>query len=154
MSSYIDFEYDFIERTLTDIKKYHGDYEVTALVNGCVGLLIIPKENLFNQLPDVDVSSYGIDLSKIQVNDKYRLPYSLKNILRHIRNSIAHGNFNQEDSSGSIIRSLRFQDFKKVNEQKIMTFEMIIDVYQFRDFAIRVASEVLSTKQGDSYGNL
>lgn len=146
MSAYINFEYDFIERTLMDIERYQGEFEVTALLNSCVGLLVIPKENLFDKLPDEDICQYGIDVNKVRVNDNSGCPHSLKNVLRHIRNSIAHGNFNQEDTSGGIIRTLRFQDFMKKNGREIETFEMKIGVEEFRRFAIRVANEVLATR--------
>lgn len=146
MSSYINFEYDFIERTLADIKRYNGQFEVTALLNSCVGLLIIPKENLFDKLPDIDIQSYGINSRLVRLNDGNSQPYSLKNVLRHIRNSIAHGNFKQEDVSGGIIRSLRFQDFNIIRGKSNLTFELILGVEEFRDFAMRVASDVLLTK--------
>lgn len=146
MSAYIDFEYDFIERTLLDIERYQGEFGVTMLLNSCVGLLVIPKENLFDKLSDEDVSQYGIDMNKIRVNDNSGFPNSFKNILRHIRNSISHGNFNQSDTSGGIIRTLRFQDFMKENGRRKKTFEMTISVEEFRKFAIGVATEVLATR--------
>lgn len=105
MSAYINFEYDFIKRTLVDIERYQGEFEVTALLNSCVGLLVIPKENLFDKFSDEDISHFGIDVNKVRVNDNSGCPHSLKNVLRHIRNSIAHGNFNQEDTSGGVIRT-------------------------------------------------
>lgn len=146
MSTYINFEYDFIERTLIDIERYQGEFEVTALLNSCVGLLVIPKENLFDKLQDEDICQYGIAVNKVRVNDNSGCSHSLKNVLRHIRNSIAHGNFNQEDTSGGIIRSLRFQDYVKENGRRKRTFEMTIRVEEFRSFAIRVANEVLATR--------
>ncbi len=146
MSAYVNFEYDFIKRTLADIERYQGEYEVTALLNSCVGLLVIPKENLFDKLPDEDINRFGIDANKIKVNDNSMHPHSLKNVLRHIRNSIAHGNFNQEDCTDGVIKSLRFQDFKTANRQNVKTFDFVCGVSQFRSFAIKVATEILATE--------
>ena len=100
----------------------------------------------YYELSDEDISQYEIDVNNVRVNDNSTHPHSLKNVIRNLRNSITHGNFNQEDTSGGNIRTLRFQDFKVNNGKKTKTFELILEVEQFRYFAIRVATEVLATR--------
>lgn len=146
MSAYVDFKYDFIQRTLDEILRYDGQYEVTALLNSCIGLLIIPKETLFNKLPTIDISDYDLDKKYVHVNDGRNNAYSIKNIVIHLRNSIAHGYFQQESIQAGQIKSLKFQDFNPPNRGGNKTFEIVINVDQFREFVIKVAKEVLETR--------
>lgn len=146
MSAYTDFKYDFIQRTLQDINNYTGNYEVTALLNSCVGLLIIPKENLFNVLPTKTVQDFDLETQKLFINDGRHNTHSVKNIVIHIRNSISHGNFQQKSIHNGQIESLEFQDFNPPDMGGNKTFEMIISVDEFKKFAIRVATEVLATR--------
>lgn len=89
---------------------------------------------------------YGIDLNRVQVNDNSTCPHSLKNVLRHIRNSIAHGNFKQVKIRDGQIESLMFQDFNPHHQGGNKIFELEIKFDKFRKFAIKVATEVLETR--------
>lgn len=144
MSAYTNFKYDFIDRTLQNINSYSGNNEVTALLNSCVGLLIIPKETLFNALPTANIQDYNIETQKLFIDDGRHNKYKVKNIVIHVRNSISHGNFKQESILDGKIESLKFEDFNPADRNK--TFEMIISVDEFKKFAIRVANEVLATR--------
>ena len=108
MSEYSEetFAKDFAERTLKNLINYSGEYEVTQLINSAIGLLMIPKEEFFNEIIDNIISCQllkkmreAIDFDEITSKNKKN---SLKNIVIHIRNGIAHGHmkFISEDVNG------------------------------------------------------
>lgn len=140
MTGYQNFNVDFIKRTLDILENYKGSYEVTNLINCAVGLIIIPRENHFNCLDSVEMedieSKYSINESSIRY---IRDNSTLKNIVKHMRNSIAHGNIFQELVYDGNIKSLRFKDEYKGNR----TFEAVLTVDELRNFSIAVAKEVL-----------
>jgi hypothetical protein len=47
-----DFPRSFMVRTRCNLENYHGQYEATQAINCLLGLLIVPKERLFNLIPD------------------------------------------------------------------------------------------------------
>lgn len=58
MSNYKDQEFDFIERTKLIIKQYDDfqigekdKFEVTLFLNCLVGLLVLPQQHWFDNLP-------------------------------------------------------------------------------------------------------
>jgi DNA polymerase III psi subunit len=154
MSEYKDFEYDFIKRTLEDLQIYNGKYDVTALINSCVGLLVIPKENLFEKIPTnllEDIKrDFGINKSNVMyiAPERQTLQFdnydecNIRNIVTHIRNAIAHGRIRQESTCEGQIASLEFRDELRGTK----TFEAIMTVDEFRAFAISVADEVLKSR--------
>lgn len=154
MSAYKNFEHDFIQRTLKDIDRYSGSYEVTALINSCVGLLVIPKEKLFEQLPtsilNEDKRNFGINKCNIRfiAPEKQELrfenydEYNIRNVVTHMRNAVAHGRIQQESICEGQISSLEFKDEYKGKQ----TFEAVLSVDEFRSFAISIANEVLKSK--------
>lgn len=148
---YTNFKYEFIERTLEDVERYVGNYEVTALLNSCVGLLIIPQQTLFDKVPNYPIGKYGLDTSLIKLKNGRK--NSIKPVVRHIRNSISHGNFTQGDCFDGKISAIRFQDYDfsdiKTKSEENMTFEMFISVEGLRNFVINFAKDVLNTKDGE-----
>ena len=107
---YKDFEYDFVQRTLDNLKWIDEKsrestigtfYEFTNLVNQCLGLIVFPKELaddvIMNSFPQ-DLHIYGIsdtDIEKIKNNNSK----TLSNVFRHLRNGIAHGHIQQNDDT-------------------------------------------------------
>lgn len=100
MSFYKKQEFDFIQRTKKIIEQYDSihfensneKFEKTLFINCLLGLLIIPQQYWFDNLPDTKTNnSWGILESEINfiVEDNK----SVKNITRHLRNSISHYTF-------------------------------------------------------------
>jgi hypothetical protein len=102
MSEYSDFPKDFLQRTQKNLESYKGQYEVTNLINNCLGLIIIPKQLLRANISEYEFTltdrTYGISRKNIKLERNNN--YTLSNIIRHIRNGIAHGRIEQvsEDS--------------------------------------------------------
>lgn len=153
MSEYKNFEYDFIQRTVEDIERYSGQYEVTSLINSCVGLLVIPKEKLFEQLPtsilNEDKKTFGIKKYNVRyiVPEKQELrfdsydEYNIRNVVTHMRNAIAHGRIKQESIVNGQIESLKFEDRSRQGK----TFEAVFQVSEFKEFVTMIANEILKS---------
>ena len=52
-----EFELDFMSRTREIIEQYKEPYEATLLINCMLGLLVVPKETLFNDIPPIPFES-------------------------------------------------------------------------------------------------
>jgi len=126
---YSDFPKDFIMRTQKNLKKYRGKFEVTNLINSCLGLIIIPKEQLKNNLPiyifnDQDKKTYGI--SKINIKYEVNGDFSLTKTVDHIRNGIAHGRIQQRSSFDKRIIGLRIHDSYSTKEPENFSIELSV----------------------------
>ena len=88
---------EFVERHVS-----HSDaevYEVTQLINSMLGLLVFPKERLFKTLPDLPLSELAEQgWPKPEVLQGTPPCASLREIIRYLRNGIAH--FNLEFTTG------------------------------------------------------
>lgn len=138
MSEYSDFPRDFITRTLTNMSSYTGQYEVTDLINNCLGLIIIPKQHLSENLPEFtfteEDTSYGITKTNITLNANEN--YSLRNVVRHIRNGLAHGRIEQRNFNGEI-EGVRIYDCKQTCDQENFAIELTIK--ELKDFATKLS---------------
>ena len=121
MSNYIKQEFDFIERTKAIIKQYDDcqisatdKFEVTLLLNCLVGLLILPQQHWFEYLPTdlISQKDWGIEENHILFIHKEELK-NVKNIARHLRNSISHYNFQAFGNSNEPINEIEFKDFNR-----------------------------------------
>ena len=134
------FEKEILTRTLNIWDNYSGPFEETLFLNLCVGLLIIPKESLYNQLPteEVSISNWDIDPSWItceKKNDK-----TVKTTIRHIRNAIAHNGIASVGQNG-VITCIEIED-KDISRQT--SFTMRLDISNFKDFVLKVARLALT----------
>lgn len=114
-----DYEYSFYQRTIKNLefiqnrvkeekaqgKKDHeiqDAFEVTQLINSFVGLLIIPRQKCFINLPEDDrdfLFPYGSDADKLfwEIKEGYglrpnfnRRKITLKYLILKLRNAVAH----------------------------------------------------------------
>lgn len=138
MSHYLQQEFDFIIRTKKLIEQYENlqiaekdKFEVTLLLNCLVGLLILPQQNWFNNLPKdlISEKEWGIaphHISSIKEGE----PKNVENVARHLRNSVSHYRFNAFDNSSNKISRIKFEDFNSNGK----TFEALIPIKNLRDF--------------------
>lgn len=125
-------EEDFIKRTKKLLEQYESNtsneekYEVSLLLNCCVGLLLLPKERHFSKINNNLLlnSDWGISESDIIITENN--PKSVKNTIRHLRNAIAHDGFKfLEPEDGNEIEKIKFTD---------INFSATITVNQLRIF--------------------
>ena len=162
---YKDFEYDFVERTLRNIEWIEKQnsivkddptsmtfYEFTNLINQCLGLILLPSQfsnSTFLANFTQELTHYGVDdniVNKIKGNkDK-----TLSNILRHLRNGIAHGHIQQYSANNHDITDVRILDADKgvVIESDDDAHTIIeLNIEELRTFAIKVAEEYCRLKK-------
>lgn len=97
------FVKDFYARTLKVLAGYDGEYDVAMLINSMVGLLVVPKERYFRS-KQVDESYVDSELLKqIRAVFKPNSDIPLTQILRHLRNSVTHGNMEIKAERPTII---------------------------------------------------
>lgn len=162
---YKDFEYDFVERTLRNIEWIEKQnsivkddptsmtfYEFTNLINQCLGLILLPSQfsnSTFLANFTQELIHYGVEdniVNKIKGNkDK-----TLSNILRHLRNGIAHGHIQQYSANNHDITDVRILDADKgvviTSDDDAHTI-IELNIEELRTFAIKVAEEYCRLKK-------
>lgn len=143
MSEYSNFPKDFLIRTRENLDKYSGDFEVTNLINNCLGLIIIPKQFFENNLPDYvfndSVDKYGI--SKTNIKHEKNNNYMLNNVIRHIRNGLAHGRIEQKSSSGEIC-GVRIFDCDQGTSCENFSIELTVE--ELKTFALKLSDDFVN----------
>jgi len=146
MSEYTDFNKDFIKRTIEIIQSYNSikgeKYEVTLLINCLTGLLVLPREKYYAQIPDdnlKDLEGWGINIGHIKEVNCPICGYKLNNIVRHMRNSIAHMHVDALNEKGKIIK-LRFKD---------SGFKAEIPINALEEFVKKLAESVINKMRTD-----
>lgn len=141
MSSYKQQEFDFVDRTQKIIEQYESiglaedeKYDVTLLINCLTGLLILPQQHWFSNLPKEIVTNekWGISETDISFIKSGELK-NVEEVSRHIRNSIGHYNyqiFSDEKEKLSSIEFLDFQDHTKT----VQTFKAKFTIEQLSIF--------------------
>lgn len=149
MSNYKDFSKDFIERTKYNLEVYQGEYEVTHLINSCLGLIIIPKQMLADKLSNEAIYegdlSYGISKDKNFIKDDYAPTgdkiHGLKNIVRHIRNGLSHGRIERRVSNDKKKEIIGLKIYDCYNGEENFLIEFTLE--EFKTFALRVSDDFL-----------
>ncbi|HUT45181.1 MAG TPA: HEPN family nuclease [Sedimentisphaerales bacterium] len=136
---YIDFKKDFPERTIDILNRYSSKekYDVTLLINCLTALLILPKERFYNQIPNVDIKNlngWGLKEEHVRNIPCTACGYNLKDIVRRMRNAIAHMRIDTADENGNIIM-IRFKD--------LGGFEVEIPVEDLKAFVKKLAEHVI-----------
>lgn len=154
MSNYKQQEFDFISRTKSIIEQYDkfqiaddDKYEVTLFLNCLVGLFILPQQHWFDSVSTKLISNgdWGIEESHI-IFIKESETKNVKNIARHIRNSISHYRFKVFGNSDKKITEIKFEDY---NQSNVKTFEATIPLSKFKIFVEKFSTALKSemTKQ-------
>ena len=128
-----EFVKDFVKRTLHNYESLkNGPYEVTLLINSCIGLLIVPKER--SLIEESKISKVTAQkLKDCMENNTYNEELTVTNLIRHIRNGISHAKFefiaeNPPQKGDSLqIKSISIQD-ENTNTHEKMTMIIPIDV--------------------------
>ncbi len=134
----------FINNTLKALKQYEQfkgeleqSYARTLFINVCVGLLFIPlSSSTYDKLPEEIVSkgNWGIDTDDIKICAKNR---TVKEVVKHLRNSIAHNRFNYDYSpyESKPIEEISFEDLYR----KDITFQATLKFEDFSNFVLKIA---------------
>ena len=137
---YTKIEIDFVERTLKLLDEYNGDYEVTILINCCLGLLVLPKEKHFDLIPNEQIplggELWGLTRDSVTV-DCESCGYILSYVIRRIRNGICHFKVKTLPNSSGEINMLEIKDGKK--------FKVVLTPKKLKEFTKSFANHVIKT---------
>ena len=150
-----DFLSDFINRTLTNLeyiqqaeKQGKTVYEVTQLVNSCLGVIVFLQQYGDGLITDADICPILLqDLQNSITTNTYkrnRKKTNFNNILYHLRNALSHGklDFTNEEHDGKMqISSIKFTDtdIKDKNQKFIITLN-IAQIEQLAKSTIKISN--------------
>ena len=128
---------EFTQRTKLIVENYKGEYEVTLLVNCCLGLLVFPKEHRYDAFPDKVIPESGElwGLSRKSVEGSCgKQGYKLRDVLRKIRKGICHFNIESEHDEKGKIEYVVIKDRGK--------FSARLSVSQLKELVTKIAEHV------------
>jgi hypothetical protein len=135
--NYDEMAKDFSTRTKYLVENYKGEYEVTFLLNCCLGLIVVPKEKDFDSIPNDEIplqgALWGLTRQDIRVGCD-TCGYKLRHVIRRIRNGICHFKLESIPDEDGQISSLTIHDSRD--------FDATLTVPQLREFALSLTRHV------------
>jgi hypothetical protein len=127
---------DFAKRTNINLRiieknKICGNesYEVTQLINSCLGLLVFPREKFFNSIPETQIEELEKQGWVIpEVSGNFPQVENLKQLLRYLRNAIAHFNIEFISDSEDQIQTIKVWN----NYRGRKTWEAILGIEELK----------------------
>jgi hypothetical protein len=97
--------------TLKTLQRARSDlefYEVTQLINSMLGLLVFPQQRYIDHIPEIALAELARDGWPIpKVEGSYPQVRNLRELVRYLRNAIAHCNLEFLSDDGQQISGLR-----------------------------------------------
>ena len=153
---YTDLAADFARRTLQNLdyvqkqarRGEEGVYEVTQLWNSLLGLIVLPHERVIRRLPTTprtEMSPQGWPLVTTAGGE----PKSLRDLVRRLRNAVAHFNvefnagFNREITSVTMWNEKMDENRKPIPDSRGWVGR--IEVAELEDLARLIANTYVET---------
>ncbi len=138
---YTDFKKDFPKRTIDILDRHYSneEYDVTLLLNCLLALLVLPKEFFYNNIPEEIPRGWGLTKEHITTVSCEACGYKLREIVRHMRNAIAHLDIKTTNDNNGKIETVRFKDRSK--------FIAEIPVKDLKTFVIKLNKHVMECKK-------
>lgn len=127
MSEYKDFEHCIICRSYQNLKDYRGKYEVTMLLNTLYMTVMKSIEN--RGFLDVKTRPLADWLKKNEIVNKQGNDYNCDDIIRYLRNGLAHFNLQVNGNEGQI-ENVRITAKNLEKNQYANNHVKILDVYR------------------------
>ena len=132
---YEDVIRDFAIRTkknLAIIEQLHKNgkeaYETTQLVNSCLGLLVFPQQHFIERIPETPMEQLIQEgWPEPQVTGQFKQVDNLKQLIRYLRNAIAHFNIEFLGDLENQIKLLRVWNTKPNSGRKTWEAELSVD---------------------------
>lgn len=133
---------DFAKRTkhnleLIEQHRTHGGeaYEVTQLINSCLGLLVLPQQSYMDSIPETSIKEL-VEMGWVipEVHGDYPQVENLKQLIRYMRNAIAHFNVKFISDSEDRIQTIKVWNInrgKKTWEATLGLDELKSLLYKF-----------------------
>jgi hypothetical protein len=163
MVAYRNTLYDFIRRTKQNLEtiesgskaKPNEYFEVTQLINSVVGLLMFPKEAVYEEIPATpldELRQRGVPLPTI-LHGKLKED-TLKQLIRYMRNGFAHYHVHF-DSPNNEIRGIYLWNETPKKVVDWVVYISIADLRSLLDLASREFKKITeSSKETDSLEQL
>ena len=140
----IQKEYPEIIERYRKVDPQIGMYEVTQLINSMLGLLIFPREDFIGKIPQKTIMELQKDGWPIpRIKGSYPQIKNLNQLVRYLRNAIAHCNVLFKSDSNKNIEGLELWN---ENDQGIRTWhaelsinELDIIGHKFIDLILKTA---------------
>lgn len=125
--NYANVVEDFASRTkknletLRQLQKQHPEieiYDVTQLINSMLGLLVFPQQSYFKKIPKitlVELQTQGWPIPKVTPSSKQAK--NLRDLMRYMRNSVAHCNIIFLTDDRNVIIGLRMWNTWKSDDK-------------------------------------
>jgi hypothetical protein len=115
---------DFVARTKANLELIEQSalagqegYEITQLVNSLLGLLVFPQQYYFNQIPALTMSEMKeAGWPEIKVDGEFEQHQNLRDLMRYLRNAIAHFNIKFLGDDTHKLRALRVWNHRGSNQ--------------------------------------
>jgi len=132
---YEDVIRDFAKRTLVNLRTVEQlytegkeVYEVTQLVNSTLGLLVFPQQRYVARIPRTPLKQLESEGWPVpRVRDGFRQVSDLNQLIRYLRNAIAHFNIEFIGDGQNEIRLLRVWNTNPRNRRKTWEAELSAD---------------------------
>ena len=134
----------FIRRTQLLINQYRNlikaknsvgnkyvSYSRTLFINCCLGLLFIPRERSSKDvLFKTQVNSWGIETSSFWLPKGSVEELTVEELIRHMRNSLAHGRFFCHYNKRNVLTRISFKDCYPETEDLSFSGEMSYKTFE------------------------
>lgn len=142
------YNIELVKRTRELIETYNGIYKHTLLMNAILCLIVLPEQ--VNSIRKKKLKFMNLNLNEIAeiqfvLNsqnfffDKGKSHYDLKNLLRRIRNGIAHQRI-ESISENDVWKGVIIQDFDRKDN---LGLNMELKTAELRTLALFIADEYL-----------
>lgn len=149
-----EFVKDIANRTKQNLEVYNGEYDVTQLINSAVGLIMIPHQRYYAKIDNSFISATTLQKLRNSI-EQNTYPedgsvIELRDIVKHIRNGIAHSAIYFESENSQLIR-VKIEDHRKKYTYKNTTkpaadFKIILNISELRAFMIEFSDAIISNK--------
>ena len=137
---YEDVVADFAKRTKANLaaidrlrNEGHEVFEATQLVNSTLGLLVFPQQSYVAKIPKIPLAKLErLGWPVPEVEPSFTQAADLRQLVRYLRNAIAHFNIEFEGDGTDHIRLLRVWNKDRNN---IVTWEATLSVSDLRGIA-------------------
>ncbi len=155
MDYHKEFIVDFAQRTRANLEFIEAAeqdgksvFEVTQLANSMLGLLVFPRENYTKNIPETPLSDL-VNQGWPEIHTTLgKLPKdNLRQLMRMLRNSIAHCNVEFVADTDSVITGIRLWNSITRNGRKSKTWQTELSIADLRTIAFKFIELIEGSKK-------
>ncbi len=138
----------FFERTIKNLNQYKRShkkdgkkypYNVTQTINSFLGIIVLMQQHSRIKYENITIPNI---IKKAHYGHKTK-DKTANEFFRHLRNSLAHGNFlNKQYTKGGKISALKFQDFALNGD---LTFEVVLYIRDMNKIISEIKKSISNT---------